>query len=127
MQDTRVYRILYVDDETDIGEIAQLSLRLEPTFDVRVRSSGEDALIEARSWHPNLVLLDMMMPGLDGPETLRRMRADPEISGIPVVFVTARTRSEDVERLLGLGAAGVIRKPFSPMMLASQVKPYIDP
>jgi CheY-like chemotaxis protein len=125
MQDAPTYRILYVDDEDDIREIAQLCLELEPAFDVRVMSTGRDALLEVRSWRPDLLLLDMMMPDLDGPETLRRLREDPSTSNIPVVFVTARTRADDVERLLRLGALGVIGKPFDPMMLSSQVRHFL--
>jgi len=115
-------KILYVDDEDDIREIAVMSLELDPEVSVRACASGSEALTTAAQWLPDLVLLDVMMPGMDGPETLERLRQAPETSAIPVVFVTARTQPEDLERFMGLGAAGVISKPFDPMTLGEQAR-----
>jgi CheY-like chemotaxis protein len=115
-------KILYVDDEDDIREIAKISLELEPDFEVRLSSSGERAIDEAATWQPDLVLLDVMMPGMDGPETLRQLAAGQRTSAIPVAFVTARTQTHQVERYLAMGAVGVIPKPFDPMQLACEVK-----
>ena len=81
-------RILYVDDEDDIREIAQMSLELEPEFEVRSCSSGAAALTDAAAWHPDLILLDVMMPDMDGPETLKRLAASPLTASIPVAFIT---------------------------------------
>ena len=120
------HRILHVDDEADIREIAVMCLELEPSFEVRGASSGAEALAVAREWVPDLVLLDVMMPGMDGPETLRRLREDARTAEVPVVFMTARTQSADVERFLGLGALGVIPKPFDPMALAGEARSYLD-
>lgn len=117
-------RILYVDDEPDIREVACLSLELDPDFEVRSCGSGAEALalLEQGTWLPDLVLLDVMMPGMDGPTTFGELRARPALAAIPVVFITARTQSYEVERFLKLGAIGVIAKPFDPMELAADAR-----
>ena len=113
---------LYVDDEDDIREIAQMSLELEPEFEVRSCSSGMQALVDAAEWQPDLILLDVMMPDMDGPETLKRLAESGPTASIPVVFITARTQTHEVERYLAMGALGVIAKPFDPLALAAEVK-----
>lgn len=115
-------RLLYVDDEPDIREIAGLSLGLDPGLEVKLCSNGEEALGAVEAWRPDAILLDVMMPGLDGPATLQRLRALPAGSGLPVIFVTARAQSSEVRRFLALGAVGVISKPFDPMTLAAQTR-----
>jgi CheY-like chemotaxis protein len=115
-------RILYVDDEADLREVAVMSLELDPDFEVRECGSGEAALAVAREWQPGLILLDVMMPGMDGPATRRALANQPETAAIPVVFITARTQAQDVEGLMALGARAVIAKPFDPMALAGQVR-----
>jgi CheY-like chemotaxis protein len=118
-------RILYVDDEDDIREVAVFALELDPELEVRSAASGTQALDVLSSWRPDLVLLDVMMPGMDGPDTLARMRARPDLTDLPVVFITARTQAHEVERFLALGAAGVIAKPFDPMTLAATAQGYL--
>jgi two-component system OmpR family response regulator len=120
MSDTM--KILYVDDEDDIREIAVMSLELDPEIAVKACNSGSGALTVASEWLPDLILLDVMMPDMDGPETLERLRLDPKTASIPVVFATARSQPEDLERFMSLGAAGVISKPFDPMTLAEQAR-----
>ncbi|MES0101743.1 response regulator [Mesorhizobium sp. M0019] len=115
-------RILYVDDENDIREIAQMSLELDPEFEVRSCSSGIEALTDAVDWQPDLILLDVMMPDMDGPETLTRLADSPLTASIPVAFITARTQTHEVERYLAMGAVGVIAKPFDPLALAGEVR-----
>ncbi|MGD2083421.1 MAG: response regulator [Chromatiales bacterium] len=115
-------RILYVDDEADIREIVQLSLEAVGGFTVSLCASGSSALEAARSFRPDLILLDVMMPGMDGPETLRRLRELPETAQTPVVFMTAKVQAGDLERYRELGAAEVVSKPFDPMTLAEQVR-----
>ena len=119
-------RILYVDDEDDIREIAQMSLELEPEFEVRSCYSGAAALTDAAAWHPDLILLDVMMPDMDGPETLKRLAASPLTASIPVAFITARTQTHQVERYLAMGAIGVIAKPFDPLALAGEVRKLLS-
>lgn len=115
-------RILYVDDDDDIREVAVMALELDEALVVRACGSGGEALEVAPEFQPALILLDVMMPKMDGPTTLAGLRADPRTAHIPIVFITARTHSAEVERLKALGALGLIPKPFDPMALADQVR-----
>jgi CheY-like chemotaxis protein len=119
-------RILHVDDEADIREIVQLSLGLNPQFEVRACASGSDAIAAATEWNPALILLDVMMPEMDGPATLAKLRGNPQTSSIRVIFMTARAQTREIERFIGLGAQAVIAKPFDPMTLASQVQSHLQ-
>jgi len=114
-------RTLHVDDEPDICEIVQISLGLNPDFEVRSCTSGPEAIAVAAEWLPFLILLDVMMPGMDGPTTLSHLRGNPQTSDIPVFFMTARAQTRELERFMALGAQGVILKPFDPMTLAAEV------
>lgn len=118
-------RILYVDDEPDIREVAEMSLSLDPGFTVRTVGSGEEALAVAAEWNPALILLDVMMPGMDGPQVLARLREQPETAAIPVVFVTARAQRSDIQNFSTLDALGVIGKPFDPINLPAQVRAFL--
>lgn len=113
--------VLYVDDEPDIREVVELSLGLVSGLTIHTCDSGERALEILPQLRPDLILLDVMMPRLDGPSTLQRLRADPELSRIPVVFMTAKAMPQEVERFKQLGAIAVIAKPFDPMRLGEQV------
>lgn len=115
-------RILYVDDEADIREIVSMSLSLDPDITVETVSSGAEALAAVRKSLPDVILLDVMMPEMDGPTTLFRLRERPESRGVPVVFMTARTQGREIQRFKELGALGVIAKPFDPIALASDLK-----
>ena len=118
-------RILYVDDEADIREVAQMSIELDAGFEVRTCSSGPEAIAEAAAWRPDLILLDVMMPGMDGPTVFARLREQGDMARIPVVFITARTHAHEVAAFFELGARGVIAKPFDPMRLAEQVREFL--
>lgn len=122
-----VLRVLYVDDEPDIREVAMLSLNLNSEMDVRATESGSQALemLARQGWQPDVILLDVMMPGMDGPTTLGHLRNLPITRDTPVIFMTARAQSFEKERLLKLGALGVIPKPFDPMGLASQLRAIV--
>lgn len=113
--------ILYVDDEPDIREIVQMALGLVPTFSVTTADSGSHALESMQTHKPDLVLLDVMMPNMDGPTTLQQMRSSPELRAIPVIFMTAKAMPQEVARFRSLGAAAVIAKPFDPMLLSEHV------
>ena len=117
-----LHRILYVEDEPDIQAVARLALETLGRFEVATCKSGEEALREAPRFRPDLVLLDVMMPGLDGPATLRALRAVPELATTPAIFMTAKVQPHEVAELQQLGAIYVIDKPFDPMTLASQVR-----
>jgi CheY-like chemotaxis protein len=113
--------ILYVDDEPDIREVVQMSLSLVEGLDVQVCESGERALQLLPQLKPDLLLLDVMMPGMDGPSTLQRLRTMPGLDKIPVVFMTAKAMPQEVARFRELGAVSVIAKPFDPIQLGNQV------
>ncbi len=118
-------RVLYVDDDADIREVALLALSLDPKLDVKTCASGAEGIVAAAEWQPHLILLDVMMPGMDGPTTLAELRSRAESAHTPVVFITARAQSRELERYLSLGVAGVIAKPFDPMTLAAQAKMFM--
>lgn len=120
-------RILLVDDEPDIRAVVDVSLGLDREFKMRACASGADALVTAADWSPSLILLDVMMPLMDGPTTLANLRKDPRTANIPVVFLTARTQSEEIAQYISLGAQGVLSKPFDPMTLAALVRSYLPP
>ena len=121
MNATALRTVLYVDDEPDIREIVRIALGLTRGLAVHTASSGEQALTLVHEQQPDLVLLDVMMPGLDGPGTLGRMRKDPKTASIPAIFMTAKAMPKEIALLLEMGALGVIAKPFDPMLLAAQV------
>lgn len=118
-------RILHVDDETDIRKIAELSFGLNPEIALRSCASGKQGLAVAADWQPHLIVCDVMMPGMDGPEMLARLRACPATANIPLVFMTARAQASELEHLKSLGAAAVISKPFDPMTLAATVMTHL--
>ena len=113
--------ILYVDDEPDIREVVQMSLSLVEHLDVQTCESGERALQVLPQLRPDLVLLDVMMPGMDGPSTLQKIRTMAGFETIPVIFMTAKAMPQEVARFRELGAAAVIAKPFDPIQLGNQV------
>jgi CheY-like chemotaxis protein/HPt (histidine-containing phosphotransfer) domain-containing protein len=119
-------RVLHVDDEPDIREVVELSLGLDPDLTVRACASGGDAIAAAAAWMPDLILLDVMMPVMDGPTTLTHLRQSQKTANIPVVFMTARAQPRELEHFVSLGAEGVIAKPFDPMTLASAVRNYVS-
>jgi CheY-like chemotaxis protein len=111
-------RLLLVDDDDSIREIARLSLERVGDWEVTAVATGQAAIAAAEADGPfDTVVLDVMMPGLDGPTTLERLRAGPVATAVPAVFLTAKLQPADCERLETLGAAGVIAKPFDPMAL----------
>lgn len=115
-------RVLHVDDEPDIREIVQFSLNLDPEMEARSCVSGREALEVLRTWTPDVILLDVMMPIMDGPATLGHLKENAQTAAIPVVFMTAKIQSGELERLLAMGAVDVIPKPFDPMVLAARMR-----
>ena len=113
--------ILLVDDEDDIREVAGLTLEAVGGWRVSTARSGSEAIAKASTEHPDAILLDVMMPGIDGPTTFGRLQADPSTRGIPVILLTAKAQSADLRYFAALGVAGVLTKPFNPMSLPEQV------
>ncbi len=114
-------KILYVEDEQDIQTIARIALEKIGGFNLTICSSGQQALDSVVSFAPDIILLDMMMPDMDGLETLEALTKIPNCTDIPVVFMTARVQADEIKHYLDKGAVDVIAKPFSPMTLADQV------
>ncbi|MGH2910858.1 MAG: response regulator [Solirubrobacteraceae bacterium] len=120
-------RLLLVDDAEDIRTIARISLERVGDWTVVPVASGQEALQAAERDGPfDAVLLDVMMPGMDGPSTLQALRGAGLLVGVPIVFLTAKAQSAELGRLLALGAAGVIAKPFDPLTLSDELKQLLD-
>jgi CheY-like chemotaxis protein len=114
-------RVLIVDDQADIRDIARVGLELTTDWEVQVAASGEEALDIAVREHPDAILLDVMMPHMDGPAAVRALRANPETTDIPVILLTARMLADDGDELADISISGLLTKPFDPMALAGSV------
>ncbi len=114
-------KILYAEDAADIREIAKMALELIGGFTLELCSSGLEAVEKGPGFAPDLILLDVMMPGMDGPTALARLREIPALAGTPVIFMTAKVQPQEVAALRALGALDIIPKPFDPMQLAQQL------
>jgi DNA-binding response OmpR family regulator len=115
-------RLLCADDEADIRTILELALGLDPDLQVEIVESGLEALTRAKANHYDAILLDGMMPGLDGYETCRRLKAEASTAGVPVLFLTAKTQRDEVARALEIGAVACLTKPFDPLTIAAEVR-----
>jgi len=115
------HRILIIDDEEDIREVAALSLETVAGWEVTSASSGAQGLNRAIEQNPDAILLDVMMPGMDGPTTFRELRNNPITAHIPVLLLTAKVQSSDQRRFADLGVEAVLFKPFDPMTLSQQI------
>lgn len=118
----RIERILLVDDEADIRTVTKLALEAVGGMTVETCATGAEAAKHARAFEPDLILLDVMMPGMDGPETFQALRENPKTAPIPVIFFTAKTQKADISNLMALGAIGVMAKPFDPMLIADNIR-----
>lgn len=121
-----IQKVLMVDDEPDIRKIGLVSLRSVGKWATVSASSGEEALTLAAQEKPDLILLDVMMPGMTGPDVLVKLRQQPETASIPVIFMTAKVQRTEIDGYLALGAAGVISKPFDPMLLPQQIRAIVE-
>ncbi|WP_224242333.1 response regulator [Hyalangium gracile] len=117
-----IRKVLLVDDEDDIRTIGQLSLSRVGGWQTVLAASGTEAVTKAASEQPDLILLDVQMPGLDGPTTFGKLRAQEATANLPIIFMTAKIQKQEVARYLELGAIGVIGKPFDPLTLPSEIK-----
>ena len=114
--------VMVIEDEPDIQVIARIALEKLGKFDVAVCGSGAEAVRIAQNLNPDVILLDVMMPEMDGPATLKKLRENPKLSSTPVIFMTAKVQPGEIERYKKLGAIGVITKPFDPMTLPAAVR-----
>ena len=122
MSSEELNRILYVEDEPDIQAVAKLALEQVGGFTLEVCSSGKEAMEKAEAFAPELILLDVMMPEMDGPTTLQNLREISSLKETPVVFMTAKVQPQEIEEYLQMGAVEVIAKPFDPMALSDQIR-----
>ncbi len=118
--------VLLVDDDQNIRFVAQMSLEGLTSWQVIAAESGEDALRKVADKTPDVILLDMMMPGMDGPATFAKLRERPELASVPIIFMTAKVQTHEIEGYRQLGAAGVITKPFDPMSLADDIRQIVS-
>jgi two-component system OmpR family response regulator len=114
-------KVLYVEDESDIRSVGTMAMEAIGGFTVQACASGAEALAAAESFMPQLVVLDVMMPGMNGPETFKKLREIPTTATTPIIFMTAKVQPAEVKDYMSMGALGVIVKPFDPMTLASQI------
>lgn len=117
-------RVMCVEDDPDIRTIIEFSLARVGGYEVCMCADGLSALAQTQEFAPDLVLLDVMMPGLSGPETLQALREQTHMRGVPVVFMTAKALPTELEDLLQYGATGVIVKPFNPLTLPTDICIY---
>jgi CheY-like chemotaxis protein len=122
MPDRPLNRICYVEDDEDIQRIVRMALERIGKMTVEVVTDPMVAIGAITAFKPDLVMLDWMMPGMDGPTLFRKMKQLPEVSALPVVFITAKATQRDMDELIALGAAGAISKPFSPKDLPDQLR-----
>ena len=119
---TSLQRVFCIDDEDDILQVLRLSLETVGALSVECCSDPVAALDRVEAAQPDVIMLDVMMPQMDGPETFAALRRKTGLDGVPIVFMTARAQPADIESYLGLGAAGVITKPFDPMTVSAQIE-----
>lgn len=122
MPATPLTRICYVEDDEDIQRIVRMSLERIGKMTVEIVGDPTQAIEAMTRFKPELVMLDWMMPGLDGPALFRQMKLRPDTSALPVVFITAKASTRELEELMSMGAAGAISKPFSPKDLPDQLR-----
>ena len=114
-------KILHVDDDADIREITRISLEVVGPFTLMQCSSGFEALEQGPQFLPDIILMDVMMPELGGVDTCARMKDIPNLANVPVIFMTAKAQTREMQSLMDTGAIGVITKPFDPMSLPTQI------
>ena len=122
MPERALNRVCYVEDDEDIQRIVRMSLERIGKMTVEVVGDPTAAIEKMAVFRPDLVLLDWMMPVMDGPTLFRQMKTHPETSALPVVFITAKAAQRDLDELIAMGAAGTISKPFSPKDLPEQLR-----
>ncbi|UCG19533.1 MAG: response regulator [Thiotrichales bacterium] len=122
MKMNELQRILYIEDEADIRAVALLALEVVGGFTVKACASGQEALAEAEAFAPDLILSDVMMPEMDGPTTIKALRSLSSLTQTPVIFMTAKVQTDEIEHFKSLGVKDVIAKPFDPMTLADQIR-----
>lgn len=122
----QIRKVLLVEDEQDIRKVAQISLQFRGGWTVVAAGDGIEALAMAAAEQPDVILLDCMMPRMDGYEACRQLKLDPQLRHIPVIFLTAKSQEAEIRKGLQLGAAGYLVKPFNPMSLADEIMKILE-
>ena len=120
-----IRKVLIVDDDEDVRTVTELAASRIGRWETVLAAGGREGVEKARRDRPDVILLDVMMPDVDGPATLALLREDPSTADIPVIFLTARTQQGEVEGYKALGACGVILKPFEVANFADQVRQIV--
>ena len=120
-----IKKVLVGEDEDDIRQVLCLTLEFVCKFTVEPCASGDQAINKAAAFGPDLMLMDVMMPGMDGPETLSHLRQIPGLEATPVIFVTAKAMPSEIEHFISLGALGVIVKPFDPEAICDEISALV--
>jgi len=121
MSEPTLTKILYAEDEPDIQSIAQMALEMMGGYTLKVCNNGQEAVDAAEAFAPDLILLDVMMPAMDGPTALQEIRKIPSLANTPVIFMTAKVQNQEIEEYIEMGAIDVIAKPFDPMTLSETI------
>ncbi len=121
-----IKQVLLVDDDQNIRTLAQMGLEGLTDWKVDLAASGAEAITKATALRPDLIILDVMMPGMDGPTTLDELRKVTTLSDVPVIFMTAKAQTHELEQYRKMGAKGIITKPFDPMTLADDIQGILD-
>jgi CheY-like chemotaxis protein len=121
-----IQKVLLVDDDQNIRFVAQMALEGLTNWKVFLADSGSEAIKVAKAEKPDLILLDLMMPGMDGPTTFAKLQEQDDLAGVPIIFMTAKVQAHEIENHLKLGAAGIISKPFDPMTLHDDIKRIVE-
>lgn len=122
MQSNLLHKIMYIEDERDIITIVQLALVDLGGFTLECCTSGKEALRIAPEFNPDLFLIDVMLPEMDGPTILKNLRQIPKFSNTPIIFITAKTQSHEIKEFYKLGVIDVITKPFDPLKLSDIIR-----
>ncbi len=115
-------KILYAEDEPDIQSIAKMALEMMGGYSLKVCNNGQEVVSVAEAYAPDLILLDVMMPSMDGPTALQEIRKIPALAKVPVIFMTAKVQNQEIEEYKAMGAIDVIAKPFDPMTLSETIQ-----
>jgi len=115
-------KILYAEDEPDVQTVVELTIQTMSDYDIKVCDNGKILLDCVEEYNPDLILLDVMMPEMDGPTTFKNLQENEKTKNIPIIFMTAKAQSHEVENLKNSGAIGIITKPFDPLQLCSDLE-----
>ena len=121
-----VQKVLLIDDDPDIRKITALTLKRVAKWEVIVAASGPEALSVVQEANPDVILLDVMMPGMDGPAVLKELKSSASTAHIPVIFLTAKIQRQELDGYASLGVVGVLTKPFNPLQLPAQITKLLD-